>query len=260
MNFFKAIATIWHREIIRYFRDKTRIISSLFQPLMFLAILGSGLRQTLANGNFGIDFVQFMYPGILVIGVMGVAFFAAISTVFDREFGFLKEILVAPVSRSSIALGKVLGASTVASMQALLLLIVAPLVHVQLGFLILPQIILFLLLVAFAISGLGLLIASLMKSTESFSIIMPTLILPMFFLSGAFFPLTSVPAWMSIVASINPLTYGVDALRIILLKAQVPAETLKNLTLHSLYYDAFFLVAFSSLMIFLAISAFNKKS
>lgn len=227
---------------------------------MFLAILGSGLRQTLANGNFGIDFVQFMYPGVLVIGVMGVAFFAAISTVFDREFGFLKEILVAPVPRSSIALGKVLGASTVASMQALLLLIVAPLVHVQISIFILPQIILFLLLVAFAISGLGLLIASLMKSTESFSIIMPTLILPMFFLSGAFFPLTSVPAWMSALASINPLTYGVDALRIIILRNQAPAETLKHLTIHSLYFDAFFLIIFSALMITAAVWAFNRKN
>lgn len=260
MNFFKAIATIWHREVVRYFRDKARIATSLFQPLMFLAVFGSGLRQILAGGNFGVDFIQFMYPGILAIGVMGVAFFSAISTVFDREFGFLKEILVAPVPRSSIALGKALGASTIASAQALILLIVAPLVHVQLSFFILPQLILFLLLLAFSISGIGLLIASLMKSTESFGLVMQVLIFPMFFVSGAFFPLTSVPAWLSAAASVNPLTYGVDALRIILLKPQSSAETLKHLTLHSLYFDAFFLIIFSALMITVAVWAFNRKN
>lgn len=260
MNFFKAIITIWHREVIRYFRDKTRIATSLFQPLMFLAVFGSGLRQMLAGGNFGVDFIQFMYPGILAIGVMGVAFFSAISTVFDREFGFLKEILVAPVPRSSIALGKALGASTIASAQALILLIVAPLVHVQLSFFVLPQLILFLLLLAFSISGIGLLIASLMKSTESFGLVMQVLIFPMFFVSGAFFPLTSVPAWLSVAASINPLTYGVDALRIILLRNQAPAETFKHLTLHSLYFDAFFLIIFSALMITVAVWAFNRKN
>ena len=110
MYFVQPIITIWQREIIRYTRDKTRIISTLIQPLMFLAIFGTGFRQTLAQGNFGVDFIQFMYPGIIAMTVMGVAFFSTISTVWDREFGFLKEILVAPVSRTAIAVGKTLGA------------------------------------------------------------------------------------------------------------------------------------------------------
>src|SRR4030042_5821762 len=124
--FFQAIQTIWKREIIRYLRDRARIFSTFAQPLMFLAIFGLGLRQTLAQGNFGIDFLKFMYPGIIAMNVMGIAFFSTVSTVWDREFGFLKEILVAPVSRTSIVLGKAFGATTVAATQALLLLVIAP--------------------------------------------------------------------------------------------------------------------------------------
>lgn len=260
MNFLKSVATIWHREIIRYFRDRSRIYSSLFQAFMFLAIMGYGLRSSLASSNFGADFIQFMYPGVLVIGVMAVAFFATVSTVFDREFGFLKEILVAPISRTSIVLGKAFGATTVASMQALLLLIIAPFIHVQIRLVALPQIIFFLLLVAFAVSAIGLFVSSRIKSTESFGFVMSTFILPMYFLSGAFFPLNAVPKWMSVLASFNPLVYGVDALRIILLRPQLPAEALKNLTLHSLRYDAFFLILFSGLLISLAVWAFNRKN
>lgn len=260
MNFLKSTATIWHREIIRYLRDRSRIYSSFFQSIMFLAIFGYGLRQSLADSNFGADFIQFMYPGMLVVGVMGIAFFATVSTVFDREFGFLKEILVAPISRVSIVFGKALGATTVASMQALVLLIIAPFIHVKIKLIALPQIILFLLLVAFAISGIGLFISSRIKSTESFGIVMSTFILPMYFLSGAFFPLNAVPKWMYVLASVNPLAYGVDALRIIILKPQLPAEVLENLTFHSLYYDVFFLIAFSALMITVAVWAFNRKN
>ena len=183
-----AIAIIWEREIIRYWRDKARIATTLFQPLMFLIIFGLGLRQPLASGNFGIDFIQFMYPGIIALSVMGVAFFSTVSTVWDREFGFLKEILVAPVSRSSIAIGKTLGATTIASMQALFLLILGPIIGVPIHPLVLPQLLFFMLLLAFAVSGLGLLIASVMKTMESFGLVMQLLVFPMLFVSGAFFP------------------------------------------------------------------------
>ena len=138
-----AIYTIWEREIIRYWREKTRIVSTIVQPLMFLAIFGTGLRQTLAGGRLGVDFLKFMYPGIIAMSVMGVAFFSTISTVWDREFGFLKEILVAPVSRTSIAIGKALGATTIASTQALILLILAPLIGVSLHLAIIPQLVCF---------------------------------------------------------------------------------------------------------------------
>ena len=159
MHALSAIVTIWHRELLRYWRDKTRITSTLAQPLMFLTIFGVGLRRTLAGGSLGVDFVLFMYPGILAISVMSVAFFSTISTVWDREFGFLKEILVAPIPRTAIALGKAFGAMTVASIQALALLVLAPVVHLTLDPTILPSVFLVLLTVAFTIAGLGLLMA-----------------------------------------------------------------------------------------------------
>ncbi|MEM5814168.1 MAG: ABC transporter permease [Candidatus Aenigmatarchaeota archaeon] len=256
----QVITTIWQREIIRYWRDKTRIISTLFQPLMFLAIFGSGLKQTLAAGNFGIDFVQFMYPGIIAMSVMGIAFFSTISTVWDREFGFLKEILVAPVSRVSVALGKTLGATTIAAIQALILLVLAPFIGVKIQLVIVPQLLLFMILIAFAISGMGLLIASLMKTTESFGLLMQILIFPMFFISGAFFPLTNVPFWMNLLAKINPLTYGVDALRQILLGSQIPQNVLDKFSLHTIPTNVLFLLVFSAIMVSGAVMAFNKKA
>jgi len=260
MQFIQTIYTIWQREIIRYWRAKTRIISTLFQPLMFLAIFGAGLSKTLATGNFGIDFVQFMYPGIIAMSVMSVAFFSTISTVWDREFGFLKEILVAPVSRVAVAFGKTLGATTIASIQALILLILAPLIGVTINFTAIPQLVIFMLLLAFAISGMGLLISSLMKTTESFGLLMQILIFPMFFISGAFFPLTAVPSWMSVLANVNPLTYGVDALRQILLGNQVAPTILSNLSLHTIPINALFLIGFSAVMVSAAVWAFNKRA
>lgn len=255
-----AIYTIWEREIIRYWREKTRIVSTIVQPLMFLAIFGAGLRQTLAGGGLGVDFVKFMYPGIIAMSVMGVAFFSTISTVWDREFGFLKEILVAPVSRTSIAIGKALGATTIASTQALILLILAPLIGVSLHLAIIPSLFVVMIILAFAISGMGLLIASLMKSLESFGLLMQLLVFPMFFLSGAFFPLTAVPGWMRALSMIDPLTYGVDAMRDIMLRSQLAPAELAKIILHSPSVNVVYLIAFSVIMISAAVVAFNRRN
>jgi len=259
MNELRAIYTIWKRENIRYIRDKARIFSTALQPLMFLAIFGAGLGATLKQGNFGVDFLKFMYPGIIAMNVMGIAFFSTVSTVWDREFGFLKEILVAPVSRTSIVVGKILGAVTVASTQALLLLALAPFIGIQLYIIIIAKLFFFMMLLAFAISGMGLLIASLMRSMESFGIIMQLLIFPMFFLSGAFFPLTNVPLWMSILSRLNPLTYGVDAMRQIILNG-IPAELAQKLFLYPISINIFALLVFSIFMISIATLAFNRRS
>jgi len=260
MQFIQTIYTIWQREIIRYWRDKTRIASTLFQPLMFLFIFGAGLSKTLAAGNFGVDFVQFMYPGIIAMSVMSVAFFSTISTVWDREFGFLKEILVAPVSRAAVALGKTLGATTIALIQALILLVLAPFIGVAIHFVIILPLVIFMLLLAFAISGMGLLISSLMKTTESFGFVMQILIFPLFFISGAFFPLTAAPSWMRVFANVNPLTYGVDAMRQILLGNQIAPTILSNLSLHPIAINALFLLGFSAVMVSAAVWAFNKRA
>jgi len=251
-----AVFTIWQREIIRYVRDKSRIFSTMFQPFMFLVVFGVGLRQTLAMGDFGMDYVKFMFPGIVAMSVMSVAFFSTVSTVWDREFGFLKEILVAPVSRMSIVTGKILGATTIASLQGVLLLILSPLVNITVRPATVPTMVLLMVLLAFAISGIGLLIASLMKSTEGFGVIMQVLVFPMFFLSGAFFPLTNVPGWMGVLAQVNPLTYGVDALRQMLLSPEVGAEVQAGIVLFPLWVNAAFLVGFSVVMIAAASVAF----
>jgi len=255
-----AIYTIWEREIIRYWRDKTRIVTTIIQPLMFLAIFGTGFRQSLSGGSLGIDFLKFMYPGIIAVNVMGVAFFSTISTVWDREFGFLKEILVAPVSRTSIVIGKALGATTIASTQALLLLILAPFIGVAIKLSVIPELFVFMLLLAFTISGLGLLIASLMKSLESFGLLMQLLILPMFFLSGAFFPLTAVPIWMKFLSAINPLSYGVDALREMILRSQITPGEMAHIILRSPMANATYLIVFSAIMISAAVVAFNRRN
>ncbi len=259
MYFTQPIITIWQREIIRYTRDKGRIFVTLFQPLMFFAIFGAGFRQTLASGNLGVDFIQFMFPGIVAMSLMGVAIFSTISTVWDREFGFLKEILVAPVSRTSIAIGKTLSATTIASLQALVLLVIAPFIGIKLHIAIFPYLFLFMLLLSFSVAALGMLIASLIKSIENFGVIMNVIVFPMFFLSGAFFPLTEVPGWMSALSKINPLTYGVDAMRQIILAPQVPEQILSRLVLHPIFTDAMFLLGFAAIMILAAVTAFNKE-
>lgn len=256
----EAAGAIWQREFIRYWRDKTRIISTIVQPLMFLLIFGTGLQTTLARGNFGLNFVQFMFPGIIAMSIMSVSFFSTISTVWDREFGFLKEILVAPISRLSITLGKILGAVTIASIQGFLLLLLAPLLKIKLHPLTFPYLLLFMILVSFSIASLGLLIASLMKTTESFGLVMQLLIFPMFFISGAFFPLTGVPWWMRWLAAINPLSYGVDALRQVLLSRQVSGLALSQVSLHPVAADALFLMFFSAIIVSLAALAFNRRN
>lgn len=237
-----------------------RILTTIIQPLMFLLIFGTGLRNALASSNLGIDFLKFVYPGIIAMNVAGVAIFSTISTVWDREFGFLKEILVAPVSRTSIALGKAFGATTIAATQALLLLTLAPLIGVKIHFSLIPAMIFFMLLLAFTVSGLGLLIASLIKSLESFGLIMNLLVFPMFFLAGVFFPLTTVPMWMRIVSVFDPITYGVDALREIMLRQQVVSSELSRIILHSPAANALYLFIFAAILISLAVSAFNRRN
>ncbi len=256
--FFAAIGVIWQREIIRYLRDRVRIASSFFQPIMFLVIFGAGLRNAMAARDFGVDFLQFMYPGIIAMNVMGVAIFSTVSTVWDREFGFLKEILAAPVPRASVALGKACGAATIASGQASVLLLLAPLLGVHFGLGALINLIAFMMLLAFTVAGLGLVIASRMKSMESFGIVMQVIVFPMFFLSGAFFPLTNVPVWMKVASRLDPLTYGVDAFRQILLGDELSEAAAKEMILHPLYINGLCLAGMSALLLTAAVRSFQK--
>lgn len=211
----RAAYAIWLREVVRFAAERSRIVGALGQPLIYLLVMGTGFGATFraAAAPQGFSYLTFMFPGIIGMTVLFTALFSAISVIWDREFGFLKEILVAPVSRTSIVLGKVLGGATVASMQGLLILLLAPLLHVTLTPLQFARLLAAMFLTAFALTGLGLAVASRMASMEGFQVIMNFLVIPMWLLSGAFFPLRGVPGWMAVLARIDPLTYAVDALR-----------------------------------------------
>lgn len=228
-----AVRVIWRRELIRWWRDKTRIVSSLGFPLIFLFVFGSGLSGamgSLAGGSADIGFEQFIFPGIIALNVFFASIFNGVSLVFDREFGILKEVLVAPISRSAVALGKTLGGATVATFQGTLVFLFAPLVGVTLT----PGLVLTMWPVmfagAFAMSAFGVVLAARMRRTESFQVINQFVALPLIFLSGAFFPLQGLPTWMEVFVKLNPISYAVDALRRLVLAAQgITPETVGNL-------------------------------
>ncbi len=256
----KGIYTIWSRDIIRFSRNRARIIASLGQPLLFLFVFGAGLSPAMgamAGGN--LKFEQFMFPGILAMAVLFTAIFAAVSIVWDREFGFLKEVMVAPVSRVAVALGKLAGGSTVAMFQGTLVLLFAPLLGIKLR---LDQALILIglmLMLALVMSALGILVASRQRSMEGFQVIMNFIMLPMFFLSGAFFPLNGVPIWMEVLAKVNPVTYGVDPLRQVALRESIPQAFLDTLRLHPITGDVAIMAAFGILFLVPAVWLFSKQ-
>jgi ABC-2 type transport system permease protein len=254
----RGIYTIWLREVIRFFREKTRIVGMLGQPLLYLLIVGNGLAATfkVPDAPPGFNYVQFMYPGILGMAVLFTSIFSAVSIVWDREFGFLKEVLVAPVPRWTVAVGKALGGSTVAVMQGAVFLLLAPLIGVALSPLMVLKLTGVLLAMAFAITSLGITIASRMETMEGFQMIMNFLIMPLFFLSGAMFPLRGVAPWMETLMRLDPLTYGVDALRNIMY-GDTPLRDF--LVQFSLGLDLLVVAAMALLFIGTGALAFNRQ-
>lgn len=221
----RAVYIIWYRDLLRFWRDRARIVASLAQPLIFLLIFGTGLSAAIAGSGQAtgpVDYIQFMFPGIIGMAVLFAAVFGAMSIVWDREFGFLKEVLVAPIDRSAVAIGKALGGATQAMIQGLILLVLAPLVGVKLTIESVLLLVPFVFLLAFALSAMGVALASRMKSMQGFQIVMNFLMMPMFFLSGALFPLANLPAWLAVLTRLNPATYGVDAIRRIVLAPTLP--------------------------------------
>jgi len=218
----RAVYIIWYRDILRYWRDRWRLIASLAQPLLFLVVFGSGLSSslgggTLFGGNRGLSYMQFMFPGIIGMSILFTAIFGAMSIVWDREFGFLKEVLVAPIDRWAVAIGKALGSTTQAMIQGLIILLLAPLIGVKLNLLTVLEIVPLAAVLAFGLSSLGVAIASMMRSLQGFQVVMNFLMMPMFFLSGALFPLTNLPGWMTVLTRLNPASYGIDPLRRVVL-------------------------------------------
>jgi len=229
----KGAYTIWYRDVLRFLRDRARILASLGQPLLFLFVFGTGLAPAMSATTGGaLDFRQFMFPGILAMTVLFTGIFSAVSIVWDREFGFLKEVMVAPVSRTAIALGKVAGGATVAMFQGMIVLLLAPIVGVKLT---LPEVVVIIglmLLLATVMTSFGILIAARQKTMEGVQMMMPFLLMLMFFLSGAVFPLRGVPLWLAWLSRVDPVTYGVDSLRQAALGRTAPPALLAALTLH----------------------------
>jgi ABC-2 type transport system permease protein len=209
----RAIKIVWKRELVRFSKDRLRILTSLVQPLLFLFVLGAGLNQLSSAGTHGVDLKTFIYPGILCIAVMFTAMFSAASIVWDREFGFLREMMVAPIRRSSIVIGKCLGGATVAGFQGVIVLALAGAVHVPYDPLLLLGIFGLQLLLAFSITAFGVMVAVRIKQMQSFMGVMQMIVMPMFFLSGALYPVSGLPTWLAALNRIDPLTYAVDPMR-----------------------------------------------
>ena len=207
----RAATVVWQREMIRFGRDRSRIVSSLIQPVLFLFVLGTGLSSLLSTGE--VDFRTFLFPGVLAMSVLFTAAFAGISIVWDREFGFLREMLVAPVGTTAIMTGKCLGGATVATLQSLVILALAGLVDVPYDPVMMLELVVLLFLMAFMICALGLVLAARVKQIQSAMPLVQLTITPLMFLSGALFPLSNLPAWLKVVTTLNPMTYAVESIR-----------------------------------------------
>jgi len=274
---------IWLRDLKRFWRDRMRRIGAFIQPLIYLFLLGTGLEAAFTVfGSGQTDYVAFMYPGIVAMTILFTAMFSAISIIWDREFGFLKEMMVAPIPRTSVVLGKVTGGGTTAFLQGIILLLFMPLVGIPYSLERILLMLVFMLVLSMGLTSMGVLIASRMRSFEGFPIVMNFILLPMFFLSGAMFPLQNLPGWMEVLTKINPLTYGVDALRGICLKGveittatiQIPTEAAAKLSeagvtlpqmpklqiqVYPLWLDLLVVLGFGIFLLIVAIWRFNRQ-
>ena len=208
----RGAAVVWQREMIRFGRDRSRIISSLIQPVLFLFVLGTGLSSLIAS-NGDVDFRTFLFPGVLATSVLFTAAFSGISMVWDREFGFLREMLVAPVSTTAILTGKCLGGATVATLQSLIILALAGLVGVPYNLVMMAKLVVLLFLMAFMICALGLFLSARIKQVQSAMPLVQLTITPLMFLSGSLFPLSNLPGWLHVATTLNPMTYAVEPIR-----------------------------------------------
>jgi ABC-2 type transport system permease protein len=211
----RAAKMVCQRELIRYSRDRARMVSALVQPVLWLFVLGTGLSPVISRGAAagGVDFRTFLFPGVLAMSLLFTAAFSGVSIVWDREFGFLREMLVAPVRRSAIIVGKAFGGATVATIQSLVMLALAGLVHVPYSPSLLLQLAGLLFLAAFTITAFGIMLSARLRQIQTIMPMMQMVMAPMMFLSGALFPLSNLPTWLQVLTRLNPLTYAVDPMR-----------------------------------------------
>jgi ABC-2 type transport system permease protein len=211
----RAVGVVWQRELIRFFNDRMRIVTALLQPVLFLFVLGNGLSSltTAVPGGSEFNLKTFLFPGVLGMSVLFTAMFSAASIVWDREFGFLREMLVAPISRGSIVIGKCLGGATVATLQGMLILAMAGLVGVPYNPVLLITLIAEMALLSFTLTALGVVIAARLQSLQAFMAVNQMIVMPMFFLSGALYPLGNLPAWLAVLTRLDPLTYAISPMK-----------------------------------------------
>ncbi len=260
------MAEIWrgtwvvaYREMLRYVSERGRIVSSLAFPLLFLVIFGAGFGNMIGTVSPGVDFIKFMYPGIVAMTVLTSSLFAGVSVVWDREFGFLREILVAPIGRTGIVLGKAIGATITGLLQVTIMLVLAPILGVSLSLGTILGLIPFVVILSLGLSGLGILIATFMTSQQGFQLLIQLLIFPLIFLAGVFFPVNNVPIWLEIASKLNPLTYGVDAIRQIFLGSS-PALGVTVMGHTMSVIEEFAMVGLlGSLLLGAAVIAFNRQ-
>jgi ABC-2 type transport system permease protein len=209
----RAVKTVWRRDLIRFAGNRAQVMTWLIQPLLFLFVLGTGLQSLSAASTAGVDLKTFMFPGVVCVAVLFTAMVSAASLVWDRELGFLREMMVAPVSRTSIVVGKCLGGTTIAASQGVIVLALAGLVGVPYDPGLLLGAFALLVLLAFAVSAFGVLVAVTIKQAQTFTWVMQLVVFPMFFLSGALYPVAGLPAWLGVLNRVDPLTYAVDPMR-----------------------------------------------
>ena len=275
-SLFIGTYVIWLRDMKRFWRDTPRRVGLFFQPLIYLFILGIGLQSAFRLfGSGDTRYVTFIYPGIIGMTILFTAVFSAISIIWDRQFGFLKEVMVAPTPRSSMALGKVFGGGTTAFIQGGILLLLA-FIPYFLGFSLstlykVLAMIPVIALLALSMTSLGVVIAARMRSFEGFPIVINFILLPMFFLSGAMFPLQGLPGWMDFLTKIDPLTYAVDALRGIALRgidlggasgapsAMASQMTQLQVQRFPMWLDLLVVAAFGAVLLVVSIRQFGKQ-
>ncbi|OGP29787.1 MAG: hypothetical protein A2067_06285 [Deltaproteobacteria bacterium GWB2_42_7] len=251
---YKAIYVIVIREFKRFFRQRGRMFVTISRPLLWLFIVGSGFGQMVNLTSTNISYKQFLLPGIIGMTILFSSVFSTISVVWDREFGFLREMLVAPISRTTIVMGKLLSGTALSVFQGMVLLLISPLLGMKITFAGFLAMVILIALLSLAITAMDLFIASFLTSLEGFNVIMNFIVLPMFFLSGALYPMNKLPEILKYFTYVNPLSYGVDAFKHILFE--------NNGTLGAefpLLLDIGVLILFSVIMITLASYSFERK-
>lgn len=264
-HFTGGIYIIWYRDLLRFWRNKTRVVTGFSFPIIWLLIFGNGISASLNLPVSNFKYVQFLFPGAIAQYLIFNAMFSAISILQDREFGFLKEVLVSPISRTSIAIGKILGGATTATLQSLTVLILGPIIGVTLTFKAVILLIPAMFMLSLVLSSIGVAVTSRMKSLDAGQYVFQFIAFPIVMLSGAIFPLHNLPVWLDILTKINPITYAVDILRrIVFENLNLPPQVIAVLSPSingrtvAIGYELAIVIGFTLVLVFLASRAFRN--